>query len=367
MDSPISILPEELLAHIMGFLDLKQVCQVMRVSRGWESAARSVIRTRPVIILCHDLNEWGSMIHLIGGRDDDKDHSQNLVYGPFDASLINCMNQMIGLKVLLAGRHVKADAVRPLVLRNSQTLTVLSIDCSIPHGPGICYPQLRTVCCRSMTPAVIDSCPRLEKLSLTLQDEPVVFQYIPNKSLITELNCTIIHLHVDTGLMELVAGVRQLTGLTKLFLRIAADDWSDPGNGFNILFNNFTRLTDVRIRANNDEVNLDAGVSVLARNNPQLQVLKLRGFTLSDAALSALSKLTHMQKLILDTEDAVYSMDAIISLLRGPLRHVLCKFSIWHQPETDWTSVDAEIGLISEEIGKEIAVTKGGDWIKFQY
>ena len=51
---PIDALPDEILAHILNFCDIRQVCLSMSVSKKWQAAARYAIRMRKTIILCQD-------------------------------------------------------------------------------------------------------------------------------------------------------------------------------------------------------------------------------------------------------------------------------------------------------------------------
>lgn len=136
-------------------------------------------------------------------------------------------------------------------------------------------------------------------------------------------------------------------------------------DSLNNLFDGMTHLTRVKLDIGNDEVLMDKGVLTLVRQNPLLNRLTLRCMTLTDEALTSLSQLQHLSRVKLDSEEAEYSLDVIVSFLRGSSRSVMTRFSIWHQTESDWSSVKAEAELMAQEAGKSLDFEIGGDWCRF--
>ena len=363
---PAHGLPAELLSHILNFCHIRQVCVCMSVSRLWESAARSVIRTWEVVILRSPTA--GSVGHesLIDGSNLQALNTTTIFSIKAMPSLINCLNQMVNVRILLCDVLIEEQGIKALIIRNSNKLRTLSYEFGLPYDRIDCYQNLRQLVCRSLTPEAAKSCPCLQKLNVWWQDSVHVFERLPAETM-QELDCCVIGMTSEKDFRDLVTGLNKLVNLKKFHFKIGRDDWSDPRDSLNRLFDNFNHLSDVQVVVTNVFVCLDVAVSRLVCQNPGLQSLTLRGMTLTDDALISLSRVRRLTLLILDTEDAVYTMDAMLTLVRGGSRHVLQKVSIWHQPETDWTLLESEIELMSQETGRVFRVRKGGDWIRFKW
>lgn len=350
----MDLLPVEVLSHTLSLCHLRQVCRSMSVSRKWEAAARSAIRSRKSLTLVAD----GTDAPI---ETEETVSPDRVLFG--DGSIVNCLLQTRSLSLLVC-RVTGTRAIDRIILNNASTLRILEIAGDLPFDEFVVYRNLRQLTCPSIDERAITACPVLRKLNLTCQES--VFELM-NPVTMQELKCRVISLNNHTGVPDLVSGLSKLINLRKLDLTIGCTDWSDPCHSLRHLFDTFTQLNEVRLNLGNEEVCLDVAVAALARHNPGLQLLHLKGITLTDDALISLSRLTNLMRLVLDTEEAVFSMDAILTLLRGGSRTRFQKWSIWHQPETDWAVVESEIQLMGQESGRTLRVRKGGDWIRFKY
>ena len=94
--------------------------------------------------------------------------------------------------------------------------------------------------------------------------------------------------------------------------------------------------------------------SALVQRNPDLEVLHLTYMRMTSASLVSVSRLTRLQELVImgSVWDSIhyynFSVEAILTLLRGPSRHVLRLLEISCEP-FDLDAVAQEVQLMQQE------------------
>lgn len=226
-------LPIECLFHVMRFCDVRQVYVCMSVSQKWESAARSQIKTREALVIHPDDRMRKQMDHMINDLDIIPRYEWS---GPFVDTLMTkedevlvdqvytSLAEFVNLKVLLIG--IRTEPVKEIIGRNCNTLQVLWVDGELPVPPdGRLYPNLVHVNCRGMSPVAAKSCPRLKQVSLFGQLNWRTLQSLPADEL-QSLECDFCgSLSSEAAIPGLVQGIKSLSQLRVLKLKISSHDW----------------------------------------------------------------------------------------------------------------------------------------------
>lgn len=344
-------LPDDIFAHILSLCTIRQVCVCMSVSRKWEAAARYAIRVRESIFIW---NEEDS-----DGRDDFDvdDIDVDFVSVPLLAgrkrsqwmkSLLNCTDQMECLVAFFSGLfHPFRQELQRTVKKNATTLRTLIIpDWTLPYDGRIVYPRLRRLECKSVSDKAAAACPVLQKLEVSSELSKSMFKHLPAGTM-RELDCSLGDKFDDA---DFVDGVTLLIHLEKLTVQ------DMDCQSLQEIFRKLRHLTDVSVDYRIAFDFLDDAVATLVQNNPDLQSLNVGNIT--DRSLISISRLSKLESLTLDSKWSHLSAEAMLTLLRGPSRHTLQMLSITNNTPTDWSLIEAEMLLLSEETGREVDVFK---------
>lgn len=354
--------------------DLKDMCRCMRVSRRWEVLARDVIRLYESLFLFSSeaaRMDWAKCLQMESSHTDLSDFLKtDVVTGPFHDSFNNCINQMRKLNSIVAsGELLPAfiQTVQQTIGRNAATLSNVSCHSfPFPEDAEVQYPNLKVMSCLTVTSEVIASCPILEGLQLPSQKQQNVLQSVVNKQLLTELALFSHPEIAAAGIWEMLDGLKMLTNLKEIRLQFRNSyDWNDHKKAWDTLFYNYHHLTEVHIWGNEKAINFDEAVRNLVRGNPQLKIFDLTAFWVTDAALTHLAELTHLEKLILIHSSNEITADGVLTLLRGSSRNVIREIQVRHNdamfPAAPFLS---ELMLIAQVTGKLLDVDSGYQMIR---
>ena len=125
------------------------------------------------------------------------------------------------------------------------------------------------------------------------------------------------------------------------------------------LMDNFTCLVHLKLRLPlaASHILFDQKVDQLVRKNPGLRLLLLAGVTLSDAALTSVSRLPDLQDLRLATRVmGGFTVNGVLTLLKSHLRSPLlvARFAVHEMSGEGRKKLDDEIALIAVERGKTL-------------
>lgn len=354
----------------MAMNNLKDVCRCMEVSRRWEVIARDVIRLYKSLFLSKRRDDasrmrWVKFVLMNPSPSDVSDflRSDAFTWPYTHPSFENCLSQLMKLDNLVVdGESMTEPLIQPIIVRNAATLVrVVTYHWPFPEDEGVSYPRLKWLCCDTVTPEVISSCPRLGMLRLDLQIQQNVLQSVVNKQLLTKLQ---FRTHPDTpatGIREILDGLKMMTNLEIMDLYLLDPEESiDINHAWNRLFINYHSLTELSLTGHGETINFDEAVRNLVRGNPQLRIFDLNLFWVTDASLSHLAKLHHLEKLILDHCAHRIAADGVLTLIRGSSRKVISDVRISHnQFFFPVAPFHAELTLIVQETGKLLDLHSG--------
>ena len=255
---------------------------------------------------------------------------------------------------------IPEECVKQVVCRNSSTLRIMIIAGDLPHNHLVVYPKLQQLNCRSVSDDAARQCPSLQKLSVWNQKPGSMLSLLPSGTM-----------HELTGLLyswpglisvaDFICGAGNFVNLNKLSIQFRSIKCSD----LQMLFAKLHSLTDVRLAASYGS-NLDEAIASLVHYNRRIECLQLWKVTLTDDALTSLSRLESLKKVKLITIGTKFTMPALMDLLRGGSRKSLQTMIISHQTGTDWSAIETEIDLMRKERGKLICIEKVADCIKIK-
>ena len=119
---------------------------------------------------------------------------------------------------------------------------------------------------------------------------------------------------------------------------------------------NFTSLVHLNLSLPKNDVIFDEKVDQLVRQNPGLRKLILCGMNLSDAVLTSVTRLHHLQHLKLSGSEVRFTVNGVLTLLSSRLRTLLL-FGGFDVPETtdeEKKTILADMRLIAAERGKPL-------------
>ena len=95
----------------------------------------------------------------------------------------------------------------------------------------------------------------------------------------------------------------------------------------------------------------DSAVERLVRQNPQLWHIVLSGVVMTDASLVSLSRLTSLNDISLEEKENEFTVDGVLTLLRGESRALFCDIRIVTNSNGDNTQILTEFQLMAAETG----------------
>jgi hypothetical protein len=353
-------LPVEVVIHIVDFLSVRNVFQIMRTSRKLEEAARSVIRRKRKLALgCNEISVKSlksmscamSQIDLLPWcrrRDDD--------------ACCKSLSQMVNLRFLIIQdcehRFDLQPIADPVIRNNSRTLkqVVMDFDFSFPSLDNMeKYINLQKLFCwRLAGDEVIKSCPSLTAISCSQMSSAA----INNLNTVT---CT----ELMIGRLEAAAfaTITKLTNVRTLHMELDDTLFGTP----NYLFQSMKLLQEVKLTIHSIG-NMDQMISSLCNNNPHIRIFKLclTSGEIGNDSLSSMSLLHHLTKVSLDLKESNMTTTGLIKFLRGNSRFRLrsLRICIWTSantvpnqdpdvPPVDRSVIHKEVLSINQESGRQ--------------
>ena len=286
-------LPNEWLAQIMDFVDIKHVFVIMSVSKTWQLVARQVVRHRKELALVQrkqkkrvdddggDSTSGAEQLSLPTKRLPVKwcGPMDTIVFDPEDEKMdqmVKSLKRMDNLKSLFL--CTSSEKFDDLIVRNAASLRVLSMT-ETRNGVEVTLPPV----------------PRLKFLHWCLH-QPIDSKLFP-------------------ALTHLIIGDRRFQSLGTGARIAVSVCWTNDSASTARMFTHLKHLVLVEMHMKSIDISMDAAIETLVSNNPGLEKLVWRADILTDRSLKALSRLQKLKHLKLSLRKDTLSVAAVGNLL----------------------------------------------------
>lgn len=370
-------LPVDCLLVVMDFLNIRQVFVVMSVSRNWESAARLAIRNLSSLALTSGETVL-TKAHLRGIPLGSKSHMKSLEcymlkspispldtitltkYPDLRVQMMDSLSHMVKLRRLWWQCPILPETdANPLILRNCNTLTYLSIAHELPipdiSDRIITYKHLKELKCYSCCPAAASACPKLRKLYYTASFGSETLPHYAMGDFIPESVAMLmirVHSSIESHkVLDLIHGVGRLAGLRVVQLYLYPNQHA---HHFSHVFDDMHKLESVAIaaRPSGGAFSADQAIASLCRNNPFLKSLALFAVVVTDDSLTSLSRLERLTKMELAGihTDSLITTDGILCLMEGKSRLKMAKIIVSGIRGLNFSRLGTEVDQIEKEL-----------------
>ena len=326
-------LPLEVMSMIINFLPVCEVFDLMRTSRMFEQACRSVVIGRQRLQLgCED--KWKELDWTPVSVTDTIDWDDALAHDSF----LNSLSQMSGIRILrmdmssesASTRRKKRQLAGMIMMRNAACLQELCLDDGICLNvkDNIRYGQLKRISCAVLHDEDVIACPSLREIAADSMTNTALS--LLNPHLVTSLD-------LEMWSDDLHA-LSHLSNLTSLHLEIVDE------------------ITD------EDDVVRDREIGLVCSWFCKLQTLMLyvRWGTIGDESCQHVSQLHHLRKLTMYS----FAMDLTTSgfqrLLKGNARHGLRQIKIYtgkRKLDVRRAVIKADVIQMNQETGNKLVVS----------
>lgn len=358
----IDTLPNEILQHIISFLNMNDVIgKCLSVNKVWKQASRADLkRRRHLTISSWRLNweKWpGTLYESIRTTGSGKINTN--IYAMSTEDYFSPSRKMpppikdIVLDVMPNIRYlridIETDELKSIVEKLAPNLIELDIKNSLPPcSPGVTYPSLLKLEIDTpnftreyVTDDLIYACPRIQSLLCW----HIKVTYLPLS--INELQC---HVKKKCATQTLEA-ILHLSNLTKLNIVCSLHmEFSQQKFQLLRLFRAFDKLKYgrfciYRLEDVCTDGEVDNAVGELINRNPKLEHLELHGLPLTDRSICHIKQLSNLK--VIDILSNKITSSAVLSFFRGPyakkLKEVTIEYSKAKITESEFQDIDSAI------------------------
>ena len=370
-------LPEESIFRIMQFIPVQQVFVCMRVNRKWKDAARHAVRI-------HKRVQVVPIYKLQMRFEIQIQNPMNLI---MESNLFGhaAKLQLLAQSLLLMEKLEHVDTkecflnwkqIHHVIVKNAASLQVLDTNCNLPSSrPAVVYQKLKKLDCRSLRKGT--ECPVLEDLTISLccktdhlKHLPIrtmrKFNYVfrpPSSNDSWESLCSCLEWAMPNNWtfgQNVFQAVKRLVHLTHLTINFGRgfDFHSFSVHDVSTFMDDFTSLVHLELTLPHIDFVFDQKVDRLVRQNPGLRKLIFWGLGLSDAALTSVARLRHLQDLQLEGSEVRFTVSGVLTLLSSRLRSLLlvARFNIREMTDEGRKEILDEFDRIAAERGMPLKV-----------